>query len=298
MKKTKWKCGKKKLFYSIGLVWLFSFAVNAFSGELTSGLIPQLVESYLKRSPLLPEFSLNLPLKQTMKMQEEFVKDISKTLGPRIGYKAGLTNSAIQKRFGISHPLRGVLLKKMLLQNGVVLPKNFAARPMVEGDLIVRVGSDEINKAATRMDALAALDAVVPFIELPDLIYAKGVNVNASMIVASNIGARYGVSGEPIALAPTKEWERRLVDMELDILDENGNKVASGKGDSLLGHPLNVVLWLKDSLKAEGKRLKKGDLLSLGALTRMMPVKSGSRIRARYKGLNPRGPVEVSVRFE
>ncbi|NEP54188.1 MAG: hydratase, partial [Moorea sp. SIO3C2] len=64
------------------------------------------------------------------------------------------------------------------------------------------------------------------------------------------------------------------------------------------GNPLQVVLWLKDSLKASGKVLKQGDLLSLGSMTPLIPVKSGTTIRAQYIGLDPKGKVEISVSFE
>ena len=62
--------------------------------------------------------------------------------------------------------------------------------------------------------------------------------------------------------------------------------------------PLNVVLWIKNSLNAEGKRLKKGDLLSLGTITKLMPARPDTTIRAIYTGLDLSGPVEVSVKFK
>ena len=49
---------------------------------------------------------------------------------------------------------------------------------------------------------------------------------------------------------------------------------------------------------AEGKSLKKGDLLSLGTITNLIPAKAGTTIRAVYIGLDPGGPVEVSVKFK
>jgi 2-keto-4-pentenoate hydratase len=65
-----------------------------------------------------------------------------------------------------------------------------------------------------------------------------------------------------------------------------------------LGDPLDVVLWIKDSLIAEGKRLEKGDLLSLGTITKLMPAQPGMTVRAIYTGLDLSGPVEISVNFK
>ncbi len=65
-----------------------------------------------------------------------------------------------------------------------------------------------------------------------------------------------------------------------------------------MGDPLNVVLWIRDSLAAEGKKLKKGDLLSLGSITKMMPTKAGTTIKAKFIDLDPNGPVELTASFE
>ena len=58
------------------------------------------------------------------------------------------------------------------------------------------------------------------------------------------------------------------------------------------------MLWLRDSLKADGIALKKGDLLSLGTITKLTPTAPNTTVRARYVGLDPKGPVEISVIFK
>ena len=103
---------------------------------------------------------------------------------------------------------------------------------------------------------------------------------------------------EPISVEATAEWSDRLKNFTLQILDENGNLLLEGQGSNLMGHSLNVVLWLKDSLTAEGRALKKGDLIFLGTITKMMPAKPGTTVRARYVVLDPNGPVEIFVIFK
>lgn len=257
----------------------------------------QLAESYLSRTPA-SSAGTNLTLEQGKQIQKQFVRELSKTLGRQVGYKAGLTSPAARERFGVAEPLGGVLLEKMLLENGAVVPANFGSRAIAEGDLIVRVGSDTINQAETPREILASLDAVIPFIELADLVYSEEVKLDASAIAAINVGARFGILGNPIPLAATEEWEKRLANLRLELLDESGNVLAAGKGSDLLGHPLNVVLWLKDSLAAEGQQLKKGDLLSLGTIAKPILVKPNTSLRARYIGLDPTGSVEIGVKFE
>lgn len=168
---------------------------------------------------------------------------------------------------------------------------------MLEGDLLVRVGSEGINTAKTSREALEALDSIIPFIELPDLVYAREIQLNVPKIVAINVGARLGIVGEPIPLQPTEQWQDRIKKIKLTLSDGLGRELAVGDSSALLGDPLNVVLWLRDSLKERGKLLKKGDLLSLGTITPPIPVRGGQKIEALYIGLDPDRPVEISVYF-
>lgn len=271
--------------------------VNQLAPTSNSDLTQQLTNHYLNRTPA-PALTTNLTWEQAIKLRDEFVQALIPHLGQVVGYKAGLTSSTAQERFGVSHPVRGIFLEQMLLENGAVVSANFGARPLFEGDLMVRVADDKINEATTPQEVLAALDVVIPLIELPDLVYSSDVKLDGAAIIAINVGARLAVMGEPIPLAATEEWEERLGKIEVVILDETGKELAQGESSALLGHPLKAVLWLRDDLKESGKRLLPGDLLSLGTITPLMPVEAGKTIRARYIGLDADQVIEVSVKFK
>lgn len=76
-----------------------------------------------------------------------------------------------------------------------------------------------------------------------------------------------------------------------------GAVIASGNSQALLGHPLDVVLWLVEDLNRSGQCLRPGDLLSLGSITAPMPVTAGQTIAARYHGLREEA-ITVQVTFE
>ena len=168
----------------------------------------------------------------------------------------------------------------------------------MKATLLLRVSDDLINQAKTKEDAINYIDAAIPFIELSDIIYSKDVKINGPALAAINVAARYGIIGDPIPIGSSWKWMERLRNFKLQIVDENEIVLSEGTGSTLLDHPLNVVLWIKDSLNAEGKRLKKGDLLSLGTITKLMPARPGTTIRAIYSGFDLSGPVEVSVKFK
>ncbi|MFQ5508951.1 MAG: 2-keto-4-pentenoate hydratase [Leptospirillia bacterium] len=256
----------------------------------------RLATYYSLKTPIY-EAPEGINLKAAYRVQEVFVNRISIDSGAVVGYKAGLTNPGVQEKFGTSQPVMGRLLSGMILEDGAVLSAHFGARPMLEADLLVRVKSDAINRAQTPEEALASLDAVIPFLELPDLVYAEGTPLSGIAITAINVGARYGVMGNPIPLAPTASWNKRLETFSVTVSDNGGNLLGEGTGAVLMGHPLNVVLWLRDQLAQAGILLKAGDLLSLGSLTPLAPAPPGRSVDAYYRGLDPAGDVRVSVRF-
>lgn len=213
-----------------------------------------------------------------------------------VGYKAGLTSRAVQERFGVASPVRGVLFEKMLLKDGANVPADFGARPVYEADLLVVVKDAAIQQAKTHLDALRSISLVVPFIELPDLLVAEGEKLTAPLIVSLNVGARLGVVGKGIPARATPEFAAALAAMHVVVTDQKGIEIASGNGSAILDHPLNAVLWLAQELGKSGIKLKPGDLLSLGSFTAPMNPRPGLSVTVRYMGL-PGNP-EVSVRFK
>lgn len=213
-----------------------------------------------------------------------------------VGYKAGLTSRAAQERFGVAGPVRGVLLEKMMLEDGAEVPFDFGARPMFEPDLLVVVKDAAIHQAKTHLDVLRSLSLVIPFIELPDLLVAEGEKLSAPLIVSLNVGARLGVVGKGVPVRATPEFAAALAAMRVVATDQKGRELASGKGAAILDHPLNAVLWLVRDLEQSRIRLKPGDRLSLGSFTAPLTPRPGLTVTVRYEGF-PGNPA-VSVRFK
>ncbi len=217
-----------------------------------------------------------------------------------VGYKAGLTNPAVQKRFNTDRPVWGKLYAPMLLKDGAQVEAAFGARPLFEADMLVRVSSEAINSAKTPADVLAAIDQIIPFIELPDLVVQAPPRLNGAAISAINVGARLGVVGAPIAV-PAVRAERyqmldALRDMQVTMLDASGANLGGGKGSDILEHPLNAVVWLAQALAKEGQNMKVGQLISLGSFSPLLPTKAGLAVTVNYAGLPGAKPVTVSFK--
>lgn len=225
---------------------------------------------------------------------------LAKRHGKVVGYKAGLTNPAVQKRFNSDQPVWGKLYEGMVLPSGSVVDAAFGARPLFEADMLVRVKSAAINQAKTPMDVLDAIDQVIPFIELPDLVVQAPPKLNGPAVSAINVGARLGVAGTPLAV-PVARAERyamlgALSGMTVVLADGNGAELGKGKGSDILEHPLNAVVWLAGALAKEGLAMKPGDLISLGSFSPLLPPKAGLTATVTYQGLPGAQPVSVSFK--
>ncbi len=282
-------------FRVLGVVLLAPLAAQA---EMPSEAnIKAVADAWLMKKPA-PGFGAAMSMAEAANVQERYTAVIAKDLGSVVGYKAALTNPAVQKRFNYDKPILGTLYEKMILQSGARVPAAYGARPVLEADMMAVVGdAAKVMAAKTPLEALGALKEIRTFIEMPDLVFDPQVKLDGPILRGANALARLGVLGDPIPLPATADSVAKLAAMKVDVLDQTGAVLGGGKGSDVLENPLNAVLWIAESLRAEGKTLKSGDMLSLGSFSALLPPKPGMTITVRYTGLTP-VPPEVKVTFD
>jgi 2-keto-4-pentenoate hydratase len=272
-----------------------AFPISAFAACPSDLDTAVMAARYVNLQPA-PNPPADLSMADAICGREKFVRFLGQSSGKVVGYKAGLTNPAVQKRFNYPNPVRGTLLEKMLLQDGAEVPAKFGARPLFEADMVVEVKDAGINQAKTPLEVLRHVSNIYPFIELPDLLVEDPSKITGPSLVYSNVAARLGVLGRPIKANASPEFVEALKNMTVRLVDQDGKELDTGKGSAILEQPLNAVLWLIADLKASGIALRKGDLLSLGSFSRLLPPKPGTGAKVIYDGL-PGNPT-VSVRFK
>lgn len=270
-------------------------AAGARAACMSDAEVAAMFDAYGKRQPAANPEGLSAADGECSRAK--FNRLLQAQMGAPVGYKAGLTNPAVQKRFEHDAPVWGVLYAPMLLKSGASVEAAFGARPLFEADLLVRVSDEAINRAASIDDVLRAIDQVIPFIELPDLVVQTPAppKLNGAGITAINVGARLGVLGTPIAVAGSAGLADALRDF-VAIVKTDGNEIDRGKGSDVLGHPLNAVVWLAKDMAKSGAAMKKGDLISLGSFSRLHPPKAGIAVEVVYQGLPGNPAVTVSFR--
>lgn len=281
----------------IAAAWAMAGITHVAAACLSDPQVAELVEKYMRKTPAANPEGLSDADGACTRAKVNAL--FGQLLGKVVGYKAGLTNPAVQKRFNATEPVWGKLYEGMVLDDGASVPAAFGARPLFEADMLVRVKSNAINRARTPMDVLDAIDQLIPFIELPDLVVLAPPKLNSAAVSAINAGARLGVAGKPIAV-PVTRGERyamldALRDMTVVLADGSGTELGRGNGSDILDHPLNAVVWLATALAREGLAMQPRELISLGSFSPLLPPKPGQKVTVTYYGLF--GAPQVSVVF-
>ena len=238
-------------------------------------------------------FGSALTLSDAECARDKLARELPRLFGPRVGYKAAFTNASAQERNGLKGPAWAVLFSNQLVESGATVPARFGAQPRYEPDLVVVVKDSGLASANSPLEALEHLEAVVPFIELPDLMLSDAAVGTA--LIATNIGSRGGVLGSAIRIEPTETFLTALGTMTIVTEDDSGKELGRARGDLLMGHPMNVAMWLAKALRGAGVTLKRGDLLSLGGFRPPAAPVPGTTLTVRYIGLP--GNAAVTVHF-
>ena len=202
----------------------------------------------------------------------------------QIGWKVGLTAKAIQEQFDVHEPVFGCLLSEGRIESGHVFRHADLITPGFENEVCVVLARPLAGAGLSLEDVARAVAHCHPALEI--------------------VEKRGDFTGDlPLALADNAEqkafvlWAGVSLTSGLDLssigvrVTVNGAEVATGRGDAVLGHPLNSVAWLAAKLAALGGRLEAGDHIMTGSFTRQFLIAPGDRIRTEFEGL---GPVEAT----
>jgi len=222
-------------------------------------------------------------------VQEGVVDRLLKKNGGRaVGYKVACTNRLAQELLGTDTPFYGRLLSPFVYQSPArVNARDFSMR-LIEAEFSFRLAADLPREGAPyHRDAVAdAVAAILPSIELVDTRYTVWTEVPLPSLISDN-GCNSGwVEGKPV-----EAWRHIDLAAHEVRLSVNGAEKLSGSGAAVLGHPLNSLVWLANTLCEQGKALKAGDLVSTGVCTDVYLAEPGDRIVADFGTL---GTAEVS----
>ena len=202
----------------------------------------------------------------------------------QIGWKVGLTARAIQEQFDVHEPVFGCLLSEGRIESGHGFRHADIAKPGFENEVCVVLGRPLEGGGLSIADVARAVAHCHPALEIVE---KRGdLTDQLALALADNAEQKAFVIGAPVPLTP--DLDLSAIGVRVAI---NGAEVATGRGDAVLGHPLNSIAWLAAKLSAYGRRLETGDHIMTGSFTRQSPIAPGDRIRTEFDRL---GPVEAT----
>ncbi len=217
----------------------------------------------------------------TLAAAYEIQNEISLLAGsPRVGWKLGATSAAAQQALGFDGPFFAPLLRRFCHESGTMIALPVKQGPGVEAEFAILLGAElpARPEAYDRDSVAAAVAAVCPAIEIAGSRLVDGMSKPDPMMIVADGGANIGfVRGEPHA-----GWAGLDLAVQEVTLFINGERLASGNGGMVMGHPLDALVWLANEFSRRGRGLNVGDVISTGSCTGLTPVRPGDTAVAEF----------------
>jgi len=201
------------------------------------------------------------------------------------GHKVGLSSKAMQDMMGVDEPDYGHLLSDMEVFSDTPVSVGRYCMPRVEMEVAFVLGRALPGEGCTEDDVLASTDHVTASIELIDS-RIDNWNIKIMDTVADNASS----AGFVLGASRIDPGSVDLTGIEARLLC-NGEEVAEGRSDAVLGNPVTAVAWLARKVASFGVTLEAGHVILPGSVHRAIDAHAGDDFEAVFTDL---GSVKLS----
>ena len=250
-----------------------------------------LFEAHRLRQPYQP-LPANLSpatIEEAYDIQEWFQALLMPHRGPIVGYKIALTTPVMQRMVGFDAPCAGAVLETGVYHSPASVPAADYVRLGAECEVAVRLQSDLPAAGAPydRDGVAAAVGALMPAFELVDDRGADYANLYFLGVAADNAW------NAGVVLGPERaDWQSLDLANARGAMTINGQPAGEGYGRDVLGHPLDALAWLANTLAGRGRELHDGMLVMTGSIVSTKFLNPGDEAAFTFEGL---GDIRLSV---
>ena len=201
----------------------------------------------------------------------------------RVGVKMGFTSRAKMIQMGIDDMIWGRLTDQMVVEDGGVISMADYVHPRVEPEIAFLLGRP-LGETVTGAEALAAVDAVAPAMEIIDSRY-RNFKFSLADVVADNC------SSSGFVVGPWQDAGADLTNLGM-ILEFNGRPRQIGSSAAILGNPVRALVSAARLSAAAGEPLEAGWIIMAGGATAAEALSVGDYVRNSVQHL---GTVAFSV---
>ncbi|MBT3789868.1 MAG: hypothetical protein HN725_11835 [Alphaproteobacteria bacterium] len=205
------------------------------------------------------------------------------------GWKVGVTSTTMQAYMKMTTPSMGRVRQKLVARNHGDLDRSQYCGPGIELEIVVRLGKDIPPRDApwTRQDLESYVAALMPGFEVVDDRYDGILDMPAITLVADDFCNAGCVLGDEVT-----DWQKLDLEAIEGTMVVNGSETSVGYGRDVLGHPLEALAFVANTLGGHGKTLKAGEIVMLGSLVKTAWLDKGESATGEIKGLG-----KVSLAF-
>jgi 2-keto-4-pentenoate hydratase len=247
-----------------------------------------LLGAYADRLPVAPLTAARPDLSASDAYAIQLAQVASWTAGGAVvkGHKVGLTSAAMQRQLGVDQPDFGHLLDTMFLPEGIAADYGRLLQPKAEPEIALVLGRPLRGPGVTVAEALAAVDFVLPALEIIDSRIADW-KITLPDTIADNASSGAVVLG-------SRPVRPESVDLALTgcLLQRNGRIEGTGAGGAVLGSPVNALVWLANTLGTLGVGLEAGHVVLPGSVCAAIPFGPGDTVSAAFDRIG-----SVSITF-
>ena len=257
------------------------------SGAIRDELAADLAQAERSREPIRPLTAAH-PEIDVVDADEIQLINIRQRVaeGARVvGHKVGLSSLAMQQMMGVDEPDYGHLLDEMQVFQDTLVKAAKYLYPRVEVEVGFILADDLPGAGCTEDDVLKATAALVPAMELIDTRITDW-----KIALCDTIADNASSAGFVLGAARVPPTDVDITGIEA-VLTRNGEVVAKGRSDAVLGNPVVAVSWLARKVESFGVRLRAGDIVLPGSCTRAIDARPGDDFVADFAGL---GSVRLS----
>lgn len=196
------------------------------------------------------------------------------------GWKIAATSKAGQEHIAVSGPLAGPVFARRLHADGATVALGANRMRVAECEIVFRFGRTLLPRAQPygRDEVLAAVDALLPGIEVPDSRFLQFERAGEAQLIADCACTDQMVLGAPVT---PDERVQSLAALRVRAQVSDG-RTPEGLGSNVLGDPLAALVWLVNELGAAGRTLEPGQFVTTGACVPPIPVTPGLRVEGDW----------------
>jgi 2-keto-4-pentenoate hydratase len=195
------------------------------------------------------------------------------------GHKVGLSSPVMQQMMGVDEPDYGHLLSDMEVFSDVPVSVGRYCMPRVEVEVGFVLGQTLPGEGCTEDDVIAGTEYVTAAIELIDS-RIDNWNIKIADTIADNASSAGFVLGETKVDPASVD----LTTIEAKLL-RDGEEVAAGRSDAVLGNPVTAVAWLARKVASFGVTLEAGHVILPGSVHRAIDAHAGDDFEAVFTDL-------------